>query len=275
MDKPLIKLYIVLIASVVVCVLFIPAVLGNASAWAADTSVRIRLLAQPAQAAEAAIDETHIVFVFDDGWDTQYSQGYAILKPYGYAGCIAVIPATVDTEHYLRYTELAEMYMDGWDMLNHTYNHALLAGMPQDDQADQMIQGRDWLQSHRLKRGSDVVVFPGGEFDTATLGALSANQFAAGRSLKSLWTSQAGCILENVEICSIFDGLGFDYVKRAIDKAIDGGSTLILVVHKIEPVTGDEHMQVLPEDFSRIVQYINDHEDKLSVVTMTQLLGAG
>lgn len=270
----MIKIYIVLIVSAVLCVMFVPAVLGYTSAWAANTTARIRLLGQPAQTADATQDETHIVFVMDDGWDTQYTQGYSILKKYGYPGCIAVIPATVDTDNYVSYSELADLYMDGWDMLNHTYNHVQLTGMTQDKQAEQMIQARDWLTSHGLKRGSDVIVFPGGLFDAATLDALSTNHFIGGRSLKSLWTATAGCILEDVEVCSIYDDLSFDTVQAAIDKAIRGNSTLVLVIHKIEPVTEDQHMQVSPEDFSRIVDYIHDQEENLSVITMTQLIDA-
>ena len=274
MNKPMIKIYIVLAVSAVLCVLFLPHVLGYTSAWGSDTSVRIRLMGQPAQAAEATPEEARIIFVMDDGWETQYTNGYKILKKYNYAGCIAVIPAVVDTEQYMTYSELADLYLDGWDMLNHTDNHVLLPGMTQDDQAEQMNNARKWLESHSLTRGSNVVVFPGGEFDSATLDALNSNQFAAGRSLNSLWTSKAGCILEDVEICSIFDGVSFDYVQAAIDKAIRGDSTLILVIHKIEPVTDDHHMQVPAEDLSRIVDYIHDHEDDLSVITMTQLINA-
>lgn len=270
----MIKIYIVLAVSVVSFVLLMPAVLGHTSAWASDTVVRIELLSQPAQAAEALPKETRIVFVMDDGWETQYTQGYEILKKYGYSGCIAVIPAVVDTKPYMTYRQLADLYLDGWDMLNHTYNHALLTGLPQEEQSEQMITAREWLDSHGLKHGANVVVFPGGGFDSVTLEALSTSQFSAGRSLKSLWTANAGCILEDVEICSIFDTVGFEYAKSAIDKAIRTGSTLILVVHKIEPVTDSHHMQIAPEDFLRIVSYIHDHEDELSVITMTQLLNA-
>lgn len=275
MSKPMIKIYIVLVASLALCILFAPGVLGYTSAWASETTVKIRLLAQrPAQAAEDTTGKARIVFVMDDGWDTQYTQGYAILKEYGFSGCIAVIPAAVDTEHYMTYTELADLYIDGWDMLNHTNNHVLLTGLPQDEQAQQMIRAKEWLESHRLQRGSDIVVFPGGEFDDVTLETLALNGFAAGRSLKSLWTAQAGCSLEDVEICNLVYHLNFEYVQSAIDKAIRTQSVLIVVVHKIEPVTDGQHMQLPPEYFSRIVAYIHAHQDDVSVVTMTQLLAS-
>jgi peptidoglycan/xylan/chitin deacetylase (PgdA/CDA1 family) len=275
MMKPMIKIYTVLAFSLVLCVLFIPAVLGHTSAWALDTSVYIRLLGQPDMLSSADTANTaRIIFVMDDGWDTQYTQGYAILKKYDYPGCVAVIPAAVDTESYMTYSQLADLYIDGWDMLNHTYNHETLSGNVPQEQSGQMNGGREWLKSHGLMRGSDIIVFPGGSFDDATLETLVSEGFVAGRSLKSLWTTKAGCSLENVEICNLVNGMSFEYVQRTIDKAIRNDSALILVIHKIEAVTDDMHMQIPPEFYTRIVDYVHEQGNELEVVTMTQLLAS-
>jgi len=273
MGKSMIKIYIVLAVSIALCLIFAPMTLGYTSALASNQAVRVQLLSNKHAAAAASIEETaHIVFIMDDGWDTQYTQGYALLKRYDYPGCIAVIPAAVDTEGYMSYANLADLYIDGWDMLNHTYNHEALTGLDCEEQAQQMIRARDWLDSHMLSRGSNIVVFPGGEFDQKTLHALSDEGFIAGRSLKSLWTVKAGCSLENVEVCNILPGLSFDYVQAAIDKAIRNRSTLLIVVHKLESVTDDQHMQVSPEDLARIVDYVHEHEDQLAVVTLSQFV---
>jgi len=273
MRKPMIKIYIVLVVALVLCLVFAPTVLGHTSAWASDTTIRVQLLSSKhAAAATATADTARIVFIMDDGWDTQYTQGYAILEKYDYPGCIAVIPAAVGTEGYMTYANLADLYIDGWDMLNHTYNHEVLIGLTYEEQAKQMIEARDWLRSHRLNRGSDIVVFPGGEFDQDTLRVLSDQGFVAGRSLKSLWTVQAGCSLESVEVYNILPGLSFEYIKAAIDKAIRNHSTLLVVIHKLEPVTDDQHMQVAPEDFAHIVDYVHECEGELTVVTVSQLL---
>jgi peptidoglycan/xylan/chitin deacetylase (PgdA/CDA1 family) len=275
MRKPMIKIYIVLVVSLILCVLLVPSGIGYTSAWAMDAAVRIRLMSHPhAQAATDTSDQARIVFVMDDGWETQYSQGYPILARYDYPGCIAVIPAAVGTAGYMTYGELADLYIAGWDMLNHTYNHTLLAGLPQESQREQMNQAREWLESRGLRRGSDTLVFPGGDFDSVTLSELLSSGYSAGRSLKSLWTAKSGCGLEDVEVCNLVSGLSFEYVQAAIDKAVRNSSALILVIHKIEPISDDTFMQVPPEGFTRIVDYIRQCGDGLRVVTVTQLLSS-
>ncbi len=273
MKKPMIRIYIVLLASVAACVFIAPSALGHTSAWATDTTARMRLMKpENAQAADDDTGAARISFILDDGWSTQYSQGYAELQKYDYPASIAVIPAAVNTENYMSYSELADLYLDGWDMLNHTYNHVLLSGSEPNEQLLQMTKAREWLQSRGLKRGCDIVVYPGGEFDDNTVNALEAGGFSAGRSLKSLWSAQAGCSLENVEICNLMCDMSFENVEEAVNKAIRSGSALILIVHKIEPVTDDAHMQVPSEYFSRVVEYVHKNENSLRVMTLTQLL---
>lgn len=269
----MLKIYIVLATALAFCLLFAPSVLGHTSTLASDTAIRAQLLGNKyAAAATLPMDTAHIAFIMDDGWDTQYTQGYATLKKYNYPGCIAVIPVAVSTEGYMTYANLADLYIDGWDMLNHTYNHEAMTSLPYADQVQQMVKTRKWLQSHQLSRGSDIVVFPGGEFDQNTLQGLSDEGFTAGRSLKSLWIVREDCSLEDVEVCNILPGLSFEYIKTAIDKAIHNRSALLLVIHKIEPVTDDQLMQIPPEDFTRIVDYVHECEDELTVITVSQLV---
>jgi peptidoglycan/xylan/chitin deacetylase (PgdA/CDA1 family) len=251
MAKPMIKIYAVLLISLALCLLLLPSGLGRTAAWASDASVRIRLLGnQTAKAAENITGQAHVIFVFDDGWDSQYIYGYETLKKYEYCGCVAVIPSAVGTQGYMTYGELADLYSDGWDILNHTYNHVLLTGLPAEEQKKQICKARKWLISRGLSRGADIVVFPAGDYDTSILQTLAANDFSAGRSLKSLWSVKAACNLEDVEICNISPGMDFEYVKNAIDKAILAKSTVILLVHKIEPVTEDTYKQLPLENFS-------------------------
>lgn len=273
MRKPMIKIYAVLAVSLALCLLITPSVLGHTSAWSSGAAIRLKLLINKNASAASAVEDTaRIVFIMDDGWETQYTQGYAILEKYDYPGCIAVIPAAVNTDGYMNYSELADLYIDGWDMLNHTNNHETLTGLTGDEQKDQLVKAREWLQSHGLRRGSDIVVFPGGGFDQATLQALKEEGFSAGRSLKSLWAVYTGCSLEDAEVCNLLPGLNMDYVKAAVDKAIHNHSTLLFVIHKLEPVSDDQHMQLPPEEFSRIVEYVHDHDSELSVVTLSQIL---
>ena len=274
MDKSLIKLFVFFAVAAVLLVLLAPVALGHTSTWAEDTWTHVRLAASRRimSVPQEADQKGHVVFVMDDGWETQYTAAYPLFKEYGYTACIAVIPAAVGSDRYMSYKQLADLYLDGWDMLNHTYNHFNLAGLSEETQLEQMDGTRAWLRNKGLSSGSDIVVYPGGAFNQTTLDVIKREGFAAGRSLKSLWLAKSGSSLEDAEVCNLISGMSFDTVKAAADKAMNNRSTVIFMLHKVEPVTDGTHMQIEAEFLEQTLGYIKANDGKLEVVTMTQLL---
>lgn len=274
MDKSLVKLLLFIVAAAVLLVLLAPVAMGRTSAWVEDAWTHVRLAASNdvMSVPQETEQKGHVVFVMDDGWETQYTAAYPLFKKYGFPACIAVIPAAVGTDRYLSYQQLGNLYLDGWDMLNHTNNHFNLAGLSKEMQLKQMDDARTWLKDKGLGRGSDILVYPGGAFNQTTLDLMKEEGFAAGRSLKSLWLAGKDCSMEDAEVLNLISNMPFDEVKAAADKAINNRSTIIFMLHKVEPVTDDTHMQIDEEFLEQVLSYISDNSDKLEVVTMSQLL---
>lgn len=274
MDKPLIKFYLIFTMSLILVLTFEPMILGRTNAWVTQAKVKANLLIHQDSSGslEAFNDKGKVVIVMDDGWETQFTQGYKILRQYGFKACIAVIPSAVDTFGYMSYSQLAELYMNGWDMLNHTYDHVVLSGQAEENQVKQIVTARDWLESNLLSRGSNILVYPQGEFTKEIKLILKENGFIAARSLKSLWIADTDITPEDVEICNLISDMSVEKAKEHIDKAEHNKSTVILLLHKIEPVTNETQMQFDEEKFKRIVEYIASKQENLQVVTMTELL---
>ncbi len=274
MEKPLVKFYGIFFCALVLAVLFLPHIMGRTSAEAVRIKTYATLLAYNKQqhGPEAEQGKAHAVFIMDDGWETQYTNGYRILSKYDMKGCIAVIPAAVGQAGYVNYKQLAEMYMAGWDMLNHTYNHMNLEQEPAQTQVEQVVKGKQWLEQHQLTRGADVLVFPNGKFSFETMSILAQKGCVAARSLNSLWVSWKQSTLENVEACNLISHMSFGLVKNAIDKAIANKSNLILILHKVEPVTADTYMQVEEAFLEQVAEYLAQKQQDIQVVTMTELL---
>jgi peptidoglycan/xylan/chitin deacetylase (PgdA/CDA1 family) len=275
MDKPLIKLYLILTASIALVVVFIPTIAYRTSAWTENTMAEAELLLYNAEGVVPVKQDPakgNIVIIMDDGWKTQYTAGYQILKNAGLKANIAVIPAAVGTEGYMSYKQLADLYKEGWDMLNHTYNHADLSSLSKEQQTQQIIKGREWLIGHQLERGSDILVYPGGRFSDVTINLLSDTGVAAARSLKSVWVTDIDCTLEDAEICNMVNDITVNMVQSALDKAADNRSTVIILLHKIEPVTDDLGMQLEVENFKEIAALILNYRDQLNVITMSELI---
>jgi peptidoglycan/xylan/chitin deacetylase (PgdA/CDA1 family) len=276
MDKPLVKMYLLLVGALVLSVVFLPVVVRRTSAWAGEAVTRGDLLAYESHADQQPTpppaDMGKAVIVMDDGWDTQYTCGYRILKQYGFKACVAVIPATIGKQGYLSYGQLAELYKDGWDLLDHTYNHRNLLALSEAEQRRQITKARGWLHAHLFYRGSNIVVYPQGKFSGAITELIKDEGFTAARSLRSLWTAETGCTREDVEICNLISSMPLATAQAALDKAMRNHSAVILVLHKIEPVTDDTEMQIEETFFLDIVKYMDAHRKDMDVVTMTGLL---
>lgn len=277
MDKPLLKLYFVILAFLVLAILLTPVIVGRTSAWASDAATAAKLAAYGAGETDslAPVNEKgSVVIIMDDGFETQYTSGYEILKRSGMKAAVAVIPAAVGEPGYMDYQQLAELYMDGWDMLNHTYNHIGLAELSKEEQASQISRGIAWLRGRQFFRGSDILVYPGGKHNELTEEVIRETGTAAARSLKSVWMRELGCTLEDVEICNVISGMPLKDIKTAIDKAANNKSAVALVLHKIEPVTDDSKMQIEESTLQSIVDYIAANSGALNAVTLSELLQA-
>ena len=278
MDRALIKLYLYLTASVALAIAFLPMTVQRTSTWMTGAGTRVELMAYAISTPKVQYTSNDnlgkVVIVMDDGWETQYITGYKTLKDYGFKANIAVIPSTVGTPGYMNYKQLAELYMHGWDLLNHTNNHYDLLALPEAEQEKQIIKGVEWLNSHGFNRGSNIVIFPMGSYSQEIIQLLKDRDVVAARSLNSLWSANVDGTRDDVEICNLISSISFNTVTVVIEKAINNRSAVILVLHKIEPVTNDTQMQLDEELFLDIVEYIAANEDRLDVVTMTELLTA-
>jgi peptidoglycan/xylan/chitin deacetylase (PgdA/CDA1 family) len=242
-----------------------------------DTATGAKLAAYGAEGLDRPLSEGEkgsVVIMMDDGYESQYTRGYDILKRYGMKAAISVIPAAVGNAGYMNYQQLAELYMAGWDMMNHTYNHIELKGLGAEQQAEQISQGAEWLRGRRLARGSDILIYPGGQHDESTIDAIKKTGVAAARSLKSVWSTALGCTFEDVEICNVISGLSLENIELSIDKAANNRSAVVLVLNKIEPETDDTRMQTDEERLESIIEYIASKDDELDVITPSELLRA-
>ncbi len=277
MRAPLVKLYIIIAAALIATVMLVPSIVSRTSEWAVLASTQADLALYNRHNTDDALvndDMACAVIVMDDGWQTQYTRGYKMLSRYGFKACIAVVPSFVDDSGYMTYRQLAEVYMDGWDLLNHTYDHVDLTALDPNSQTTQLTATRDWLEKHKFMRGSNVAVYPNGSFTEETIQALKENGFAAGLSLRTVWDAETGYTREDIEVCNLLSDRTFYEIKQAIDKAVNNKSAVIFMLHKIEPVTEDSKMQLSEEMLLQVADYLNENKDRIRVVTMTELLGA-
>ncbi len=276
MDKTMLRLYLIIVVSLMLAVVCLPMIVGRTSAWAQEKATEVRLLISgtgtDGNPRRLNKNKGNVVIVMDDAWETQYTKGYPTLEKYNMKASIAVPPAFIGAPGYMDYAQLAELYLKGWDLLNHTFDHEILENLPRDKQEEQVLKAREWLASHLLDRGKDILVFPDGMFTIETLDILKEQGFVAARSLKSLWYASEDSTFEDVDICNLISDIPLGTAKAAVNKAINNHSTVIFVLHKIEPVTDNSQMQLEYGKFLALVEYVDSKKKQLNILTMTELI---
>lgn len=64
-----------------------------------------------------------VVFGFDDGFSSVYTDAFPTLEAYGFKGTLYVIGSKVGTSGYMTEAQIQELYDAGWDICNHTLSH--------------------------------------------------------------------------------------------------------------------------------------------------------
>jgi len=276
MDKNLLKIYFCICLALMIIILFFPAILPNTSKAVHEKFIVLSNFLNHSKreqyAAEPNSDKAKIIIIMDDGWLSQYSNGYKIMSKYNIKGNIAVIPTRVGQENYMNLKQLSELYLKGWDMLNHTYNHENLSILPYYKQEMQINRGRTWLVRRSLKCGSDILVFPGGAKSDITFEVLYRNNYKAGRGLEDIWITSPNMRLGEVVFINLTDYLSADEVIDAINLVIENKSYCIIILHKVENGHDAYHMKYPIGDFETIIKFIDSKKDSLEVLTLSEML---
>jgi len=103
-----------------------------------------------------------ITIWFDDGWETQYSEGYARMSVKGLPGVISVITDFVGDAARISCCQIMEMSENGWQMVNHTATHQNFTFIPLKQVELEISKGMDFLTAIGHGKGSYHIVPPYG-----------------------------------------------------------------------------------------------------------------
>jgi len=102
--------------------------------------------------------ENPVIITFDDGYESNYTIGYPILKKYGLKACIFVITDAIGRKNYLTEGQLWEMSSSGViDVQNHSASHSYyLYADSKEDIAEELSKSRTRIENIT---GKEVNVF--------------------------------------------------------------------------------------------------------------------
>lgn len=172
----------------------------------------------------------NVIFIADDGWESQYTEFYRILQENGLKGNIAVIKNRVGNTGYMTEDQLKEVDLHGTSLINHTESHLALDTLDKESQRTELLNTKDYLTSIGAS-GGNMVAYPMGRFNQDTLDIMAEEGFIWGRSLKEGFElgEQTG---NYTAFCKNLTGaVTAQAAKDIVVQAIETGSTVLFLNH--------------------------------------------
>ena len=211
-------------------------------------------------------EKINIVFTMDDGWKSQYTEAYKILDKYGFRGSIGIIPSRVGQENFMTYKEISDLYIKGWSIVNHSYNH-LSSHNSVDEEVEDIELTKKWMNSKQLKTGSDIYIAPYGSINKDSISELKDIGYKSIRTLKELIIFGENSDNRESKIINLTTDRKSQDVITDINDCIDEGKDIIFVSHKFGEENDGTGMYYKASEFENVVKFIKSKEDHLEVKT--------
>lgn len=278
MDKKLVIVYAVLISSFLIAYPF----MKSSASYLSQPKPQNNLLqttncknlqskVQTPKEIQKNQNKANIIFTMDDGWKTQFTKGFQILKDNEIKGSIAVIPSKIGTKGYMSLRQLNTLYRSGWDLMNHTNTHRHLASLNKQEQKNELNDAREWLDQHCFTRASNIAVYPYGSFNQDTLKTLQDEHYRSARTIKD--GIQTNNIKKyEVRTINLLPSTDISWVKDQIDLAIKTKQSIVFTNHRFEKKADKAQMNFDPEKFKTIVGYVISKKNELNILTYSEWL---
>ena len=197
-----------------------------------------------------------VLFTFDDGWETVYTKAYPYMLGKGVKGTCWIISSLPDGTdvNYMRTSELQTMYANGWDLGMHTVNHYDLSTLSVADIDTQISGCMAWLNSKGFTRASSHMAYPGGGYNAQVLAELTKLGIKSARTTHYTLQNMPPDSIYELNTMALDNNATFLSIKAVIDNAINAGSTLIFMAHKIADAPSDS-LTVATSVLQSIVDY--------------------
>ncbi|WP_312117977.1 polysaccharide deacetylase family protein [Brevibacillus reuszeri] len=248
--------------------------------WSKDiTYLQIRTKSNTGTSAPVVFDwmirdevqRPNIIFMFDDGWSSQYTEAFKYMGKYSMPGVCAVISGSVGWSGYCTEAQLREMYDNGWDLANHTVTHGDLTLHTDPANIEAELKGcSDWLNARGFTRASNIVAYPFGSFNDLVNQAMQSRR--AGRVTQEATNTTPPPSKSQIKTRSVYNTTPVADLKSYIDQAIGEGSTCLFLFHKLVESGASTGIDYLISDFRQVVDYAYSKRSQIDVITFTEWL---
>lgn len=183
-----------------------------------------------------------------------------IIEAYGWRGTINVQSNIIGILNACSSGDLATLRASGWDMANHTVDHADLTSLSVEEAVANVSQCRDTLISLGLTGAENHIAYPVGATSDELNTALEGAGFLTGR--KTTNTTQIVPVadffsLDEVSLES--SSITLIQAKAKVDEAIQKGRTVRFMIEGLHD-SAPSSIQWLTSDYQALVDYVREKE---------------
>lgn len=254
---------------------------GGSPVWVSNmVRLRVRINATASETPVCYFDSMYYGFQsrpkciisFDDGWATQYTEGYEYMKKYGFKGSLFLISQRINTTNYMTTAQVQTLFDAGWDVLNHTVNHVNMETQLSTQAAveSELFGCSEWIKSNGWVRnnGHLHVAYPNGGYDSKVLAAMASLGMTTGRTIIN--KTQANEIDNQYLLLRqshAYTASAATY-KAYIDRAISDNGAVQINYHKIvSDGAGAADTEVEQAQFRDLMDYLNSKRAYIDVIT--------
>lgn len=217
-------------------------------------------------------DKTKIIFMFDDGWKSVYSEAYNVIDEYNYKGNVALIPSLIGEEEYMTYEQLSELYLQGWDLINQSYSHEEDMYNDSDKLLSDFNKARQWMENRYIGKCSDMIVIPYGEINPYLIDRLRDAEYHNVRISDNIIKLKNNNIeYYPISMLNLLTDITVDEAKKLLIQKSKKHNTIMIILNKIRDTDKGYGMTYSKDKFEQIVMFINENKDEFEVVTYSQL----
>ena len=152
--------------------------------------------------------------------------------------------------------QLREMYADGWDIANHSWDHADLTTLTQQEVQNELTSARDWLVANQMPRGASDVAYPYAAYNSTVAAAMAETGMNSGRVVET--GSDPLPLVDPYRVrCCEPRGGDLAWAKARVDDAVSRGSLVVFDFHNIwDTVVPGAVGEFATSDFRALIDYI-------------------
>ena len=196
------------------------------------------------------------LIVFDDGNSAQYDIAFKYMQSKGIVGTTYVNGYNIGQNGVLTISNLIEMDAAGWIIANHTYDHATLTQVSEQEIYNEISEQINFLIRNGLNKGAYDLAYPGGYSNENVYIIMNELGIQTGRTtLGNPIENFNGLNLYQIPAYTLINTTSVSSVEGYIDNAMASDSTIVILFHNIVNSNPNEY-EYLTSDFKKIIDYV-------------------